>query len=106
MSSVLVSGNYFDQTGAYPHDITRIFTFSNLATPSSPAMLCSPADISIQEITAYPHLAGLEIPSNSFNGEYVNLTNNVMKMFKYYIEKKTDSVLGGFVQSCAKFEGQ
>ena len=106
MLSVLVSGNYFYQTGAYLNDITRIFTLNNFATPSSPAILCSPADIPIQEITAYPHLAGLEIPSNSFNGEYVDLTSNVMKTFNYYIEKKTDSVHGGLVQSCAKFEGQ
>ncbi|ORY59166.1 pectin lyase fold/virulence factor [Pseudomassariella vexata] len=104
MSSVLVSGNYFDQTGAYPDDESRIFTFSNLATPDQPATLCSPPDL--RSISDYPELSDLAKPASEMNGRYVNLADNVVETFKYYISKKTDSVAGGLVQSCAGFEGQ
>lgn len=106
MSSVLVSGNYFDQTRSFPNDQTRIFTFSNLATPDAPATFCSPSDLSVQDLATYPQLAGLGSPSNAFNGQYVNLTDNAAVSFTYYTERKTDSVKGGLVESCAKFQTQ
>ncbi|KAI3320430.1 polysaccharide lyase family 1 protein [Xylariaceae sp. AK1471] len=106
MSSVLVSGNYFDQTGAYPDDKTRIFTFQNLATPNRPGSFCSPPDLSSSATAAYPHLSSLAQPSSALNGEVVNLTSNVFQTFEYYLSAKTDSVGSGLVDDCAKFEGQ
>jgi pectate lyase len=102
MSSVLISGNYFDQSGTYPNDQTRIFTFSNLATPDQPATLCSPSD----HPAAYPQLASMARPGNTFNGQYVNLTENVMDSYRYYIGRKTDSIAGGLINSCGEFQGQ
>ncbi|KAG8165569.1 hypothetical protein KVR01_004121 [Diaporthe batatas] len=106
MSSVLMSGNYFDQTGQFPDDETRIFTFSNLATPDRPATLCSPPDLSADEIAANPGLEALAAPASQLNGRDVNLVENVADKFAYYLTSKTDSVEGGLVQSCAKFGGQ
>jgi hypothetical protein len=105
-SSVLVSGNYFDQTGAYPDDKTRIFTFQNLATPDQPGSFCSPPDLSSSDATAYSQLSSLVKPSSALHGEPVNLTSNVFQTFAYYISTRTDSVEGGLVEDCAKFEGQ
>ncbi|KAH6656870.1 pectin lyase fold/virulence factor [Truncatella angustata] len=106
MSSVLVSGNYFDQSGTYPDDHTRIFTFNDLATPNAPATFCSPPDLSAQDAALYPQLSSLAQLSSSFNGQPVNLTDNVLQTFEYFISVKTDSVAGGLVESCAKFAGQ
>ncbi|KAK9424742.1 putative Pectin lyase fold/virulence factor [Seiridium unicorne] len=106
MSSVLVSGNYFDQSGTYPNDQTRIFTFSDLATPDLPATLCSPPDLAADELALYPQLSNLAQLSSSLNGQAVNLTDNVIQTYEYYISVKTDSVTGGLVEDCAKFEGQ
>lgn len=105
-SSVLVSGNYFDQSGAYPDDHTRIFTFNDLATPDAPATFCSPPDLSADEAALYPQLSNFAQLASSFNGQRVNLTDNVLQTFAYYISAKTDSVAGGLVESCAKFDGQ
>lgn len=106
MSSVLMSGNYFDQTGQFPDDESRVFTFSNLATPENPATLCSPPDLPAEEIAALPGLEGLAAPASQLNGRDVNLAQNVADKFSYYLTTKTDSVEGGLVQSCAKFGGQ
>lgn len=106
MSSVLMSGNYFDQTGQFPDDETRIFTFSNLATPDKPATLCSPPDLSADEIAGNPGLKGLAAPPSQLNGKDVNLMENVADKFAYYLTSKDDSVEGGLVQSCAKFGEQ
>lgn len=106
MSSVLMSGNYFDQTGQFPDDESRIFTFSNLATPDNPATLCSPPDLSAEEIAANPGLESLAAPASQLNGKDVNLMENVADKFSYYLTTKTDSVEGGLVQSCAKFGEQ
>lgn len=105
-SSVLVSGNYFDQSGTYSDDHTRIFTFSNLATPDTPATFCSPPDLSADEAALYPQLSNFTQLASSFNGQTLNLTDNVLQTYDYYISAKTDSIAGGLVQSCAKFEGQ
>ncbi|KAI0805315.1 polysaccharide lyase family 1 protein [Xylaria sp. FL0064] len=98
LSSVLVSGNYFDQTGAYANDATRIFTFQNLATPDEPATFCSPPDAQ--------QLGSLAQPPSALNGNAVNLTANVFQTFAYYLGAKTDSVDGGLVADCTKFEAQ
>ncbi|KAI0906773.1 polysaccharide lyase family 1 protein [Ustulina deusta] len=103
LSSVLVSGNYFDQTGIYPDDATRIFTFQDLATPDQPASFCSPPDMSSSDVA---QLGSLAQPPSALNGEVVNLTANVFRTFTYYLGAKTDSVDGGLVADCAKFEGQ
>ncbi|KAI0976451.1 polysaccharide lyase family 1 protein [Xylaria arbuscula] len=104
LSSVLVSGNYFDQTGSYPDDATRIFTFSDLATPDQPASFCSPPDVPSSDIAQ--QLSSLAQPRNALNWEAVNLTTNVFQTFAYHIDVKTDSVDGGLVTDCSKFEGQ
>ncbi|KAF2702945.1 polysaccharide lyase family 1 protein [Pleomassaria siparia CBS 279.74] len=104
MSSVLVSGNYFDQSGAYSNDTTRIFTFSDLATPDWPATFCSPADMNLGNVSST--LAAFQSPKNSFNGEDVDLLQNVQDGFKYYVSKKTDSVAGGLAVDCGAFEAQ
>ncbi|KAI4593155.1 hypothetical protein KJ359_010079 [Pestalotiopsis sp. 9143b] len=106
MSSVLVSGNYFDQSGSDPDDHTRIFTFSDLATPDLPATFCSPPDLSADQAALYPQLGNLTQLASSFNGQPVNLTDNVFQAFEYYISSKTDSVEGGLVEGCANFEAQ
>ncbi|KAI0432198.1 polysaccharide lyase family 1 protein [Xylaria sp. FL1042] len=103
LSSVLVTGNYFDQTGVYPDDATRIFTFQDLATPDQPARFCSPPDASSSGIAQVSSLAQ---PRSVLNGEAVNLTANVFQTFAYYLGAKTDSVDGGLVVDCAKFEAQ
>ncbi|KAI1349849.1 polysaccharide lyase family 1 protein [Xylaria sp. FL0043] len=104
LSSVLVSGNYFDQTGTYPNDTTRIFTFQNLATPNEPATFCSPPDDDAS--SAQQQLASLAQPQSALNGNAVNLTANVFQTFAYYLGAKTDSVAGGLVADCAEFEAQ
>jgi hypothetical protein len=103
---VLVSGNYFDQSGTYPDDETRIFTFNDLATPDLPATFCSPPDLTADQAALYPQLGNYTKLASSFNGRDVNLTDNVFQTFDYYISVKTDSVAGGLVESCAKFEAQ
>ncbi|GAW22722.1 hypothetical protein ANO14919_122650 [Xylariales sp. No.14919] len=104
LSSVLVSGNYFDQTGAYPDDSTRFFTFQNLATPDQPASFCSPPDV--PSYSDVPQLGSLAQPQSVLNGKLVNLTANVFQTFAYYLDAKSDSVEGGLRLDCAKFEGQ
>ncbi|KAI0541830.1 polysaccharide lyase family 1 protein [Xylaria digitata] len=104
LSSVLVSGNYFDQTGAYPDDATRIFTFQNLATPDRPASFCSPPDVSSS--SEAPQLGSLAQSPSVLNGKLVNLTANAFRTFAYHLDKKTDSVEGGLRVNCSKFEGQ
>jgi hypothetical protein len=105
-SSVLVSGNYFHQTGTYPDDKTRVFTFQNLATPDRPGSFCSPPDLPSSAGAAYPQLESLAQPRSALNGEAINLTSNVFQTFEYYLSAKTDSIRGGLVQDCAKFGGQ
>ncbi|GAP88886.1 putative polysaccharide lyase family 1 protein [Rosellinia necatrix] len=111
LSSVLVSGNYFDQTGAYPSDRSRIFTFQNLATPSHPARFCSPPDSSSSSSSSSSPssssaLASLARPRSALNGAPLNLTADVLDAFAYYLGAKTDSVEGGLAVGCAAFEGQ
>ncbi|KAI1174091.1 polysaccharide lyase family 1 protein [Nemania sp. FL0916] len=107
LSSVLVSGNIFAQTGSYANDTTRIFTFQNLATPSTPARFCSPPDIPPSSSYPYPQLSSLSHPQSAFNGAAINLTANVVAAFAYHLEAKTDSVPGGLVvQDCEGFAGQ
>ncbi|KAI0016096.1 pectin lyase fold/virulence factor [Xylariomycetidae sp. FL0641] len=104
MSSVLMAENYFDKTGEYPDDKTRFFTFSDLATPEMPATFCSPADLpSASNSSELSDFAGFQ---NSLNGEGVNMTSAVFQTFAYYVSEKDDSVEGGLVADCAKFEGQ
>lgn len=99
-----MSGNYFDQTGEYPDDRTRIFTFNDLATPDLPATFCSPPDLSAEEAAAYPQLTNYLQPANAFNGQALNLTDDVFQTFEYYTSAKTDSVAGGLVAGCAAFK--
>jgi hypothetical protein len=101
-----VSGNYFDQTGAYPTDETRVFTFNDLATPDYPATFCSPPDLPAESLALNSQLAEFTQPSNVLNGLNLNLTDNVIQTFEYYISVKTDSVAGGLIENCAAFEGQ
>ncbi|KAI1361000.1 pectin lyase fold/virulence factor [Xylaria arbuscula] len=104
LSSVLVSGNYFDQTGTYPQDSSRIFTFQNLATPQNPARFCSPPDSTSNSSSS--QLSSLSTPASALNGETLNLTANVFDTFAYYRSAKTDSVDRGLVADCAAFEAQ
>lgn len=106
MSSVLVSGNYFDQTGAYPDDETRIFSFSDLATPDIPATLCSPADLSAADLAEFPGLDDFAALTSQMNGKEVNLTRNSIDKFEFALTDDDDCVRGGFIQSCVGFEGQ
>jgi hypothetical protein len=103
---VLVSGNYFDQTGTYADDHTRIFTFNDLATPDMPATFCSPPDLSDEEAARNPQLKDFFQPSSVFNGQAVNLTDDVFQTFEYYTGAKTYSIAGGLVESCVEFEEQ
>ncbi|KAI2638309.1 polysaccharide lyase family 1 protein [Xylaria nigripes] len=100
MSSLLVSGNYFDQTGSDATDTTRLVTFNDLATPSQPATICSPPD------QTSPHLSSLAQPSSALNGASLNLTASIFDTFAYYIDAHTDSVEGGLVESCDNFSAQ
>ncbi|KAI1121965.1 pectin lyase fold/virulence factor [Nemania abortiva] len=104
LSSVLASGNYFDQTGLYPSDATRIFTFQSLGSPAGPASFCSPPDLSPSLLA--PGLAPLAQPPSALNGETLNLTSDVFAAFAYHLDAKTDSIEGGLVEDCAKFEAQ
>jgi hypothetical protein len=61
-----------------------------------------PAD----QAALYPQLGNLTQLASSFNGQPVNLTDNVLQTFEYYISVKTDSVAGGLVEGCANFEAQ
>lgn len=106
MSNVLVSGNYFDQTGEYADDETRIFSFSDLATPNTPATLCSPPDLSAEDLAAFPGLETLAKLSSQMNGKNVNLTENAIELWEYDLADDDDFVEGGFVQDCAGFEDQ
>lgn len=101
MSSVLASGNAFSQSGSYPNDTTRIFTFYNLS-PATVGTFCSPPDTS--SLTA---LSSLRMPKSTFNGVDINLAKNVQATFAWYISKKTDSVAGGLqVTNCTGFAAQ
>lgn len=106
MSNVLVSGNYFDQTGAYANDQTRIFSFSDLETPDSPATLCSPSDLSAADLASFPGLKSLAKFRSQMNGKQVNLTKSAIDLYAYKLTQDDGFVEGGFVQSCAGFEGQ
>ncbi|CAN8099678.1 unnamed protein product [Discula destructiva] len=106
MSNVLVSGNYFDQTGVYPNDETRIFSFSDLETPDIPATLCSPPDLSAAELASLPGLDGFAKVSSQMNGQNVNLTENAIAKFAYELTQDDGFVEGGFVQDCVGFAGQ
>lgn len=106
MSNVLVAGNYFDQTGEYADDETRIFSFSDLATPDTPATLCSPPDLSAADLAAFPGLGSLAKLSSQMNGRDVNLTENAIELYAYELTQDKDFVEGGFVQGCDGFEGQ
>lgn len=106
MSNVLVSGNYFDQTGIFADDETRIFTFSDLQTPATPAKLCSPADLSAAELSAYPALDSLAQLSSQMNGKEVNLTKAAIELFEHMLTEDEGVVDGGLVQNCDGFEDQ
>ncbi|CAJ2506711.1 Uu.00g078970.m01.CDS01 [Anthostomella pinea] len=106
MSSVLVSGNYWDQTGTDPNDKTRFFTFQNLATPDLPGTFCSPPDLSTADASTNSQLSSLTQPQSSINGVGLNMTDNVFQTFEYYLTTHDDSVLAGLVGSCEKFAGQ
>ncbi|KAI1149229.1 pectin lyase fold/virulence factor [Nemania diffusa] len=107
LSSLLVSGNYFAQTGTYPTDATRIFTFQNLGGPAGPARICSPPDLAPSTLaSSYPHLAALAQPQSALNGESLNLTAEVFRAFAYHLDVKTDSVEGGLVTDCGVFGAQ
>ena len=102
LSSVLVSSNAFRQTGLYPSDTTRIFAFSNLATPDTPARFCSPDDSKYTGI-----LNGLAGSGNDFNDRRINLTQNVEQSFKFYVDNgKSNTVAGGLRVECDRFPRQ
>ncbi|KAI0468305.1 polysaccharide lyase family 1 protein [Xylaria cf. heliscus] len=98
LSSVIVAGNYFSQSGPYASDITRIFAFQNLATPSTPAYFCSPGDLpSPSSISLYTPLP------NTLNGASLNLTATLFDSFAYHLRTTSDSTLTGLVSDCARF---
>ncbi|KAI1073430.1 pectin lyase fold/virulence factor [Whalleya microplaca] len=106
LSSVLLSGNYYDQTGGFPDDQTRLFTFSNLATPGDPAIFCSPADLSAGDIAANNQLSSFALLRSVLNGKELNMTDNVSQSYAYYIRTHEDSVKGGVALNCTQFEAQ
>lgn len=107
MSSVLVSGNYFTQTGMYANDTTRIFTFSNLMTPNQPATLCSPPDLSVEDLGT-PGLKDLSVSKSVFNGRVIDLAENAKSTFAWFIAEKTSAVEDGLAVNCSseKFKPQ
>ncbi|KAI8945965.1 polysaccharide lyase family 1 protein [Xylaria longipes] len=100
LSSVLVTGNYFSQTGPYASDETRIFAFQNLATPSTPAYFCSPGDLSSPSPS--PSSSSSDLP-NALNSGPLNLTATVFDSFAYHLRTSSDSASGGLVSDCARF---
>ncbi|KAF3110205.1 hypothetical protein TWF594_010147 [Orbilia oligospora] len=110
MSNVLVSGNAFRQTGTYPNDTSRIFTFNNLLTPNTPAHFCSPPDLSVAQLIKPGglRLANLAIPKSKFNGDKINLADNVSDLLEYRLSTKSSSVVedGLLIQDCSGFKPQ
>ncbi|KAI0455235.1 polysaccharide lyase family 1 protein [Xylaria acuta] len=101
LSSVLVTGNYFAQTGPYASDVTRIFAFQNLATPLMPGYFCSPADLpfsfSSSSSSRYTRL------QNTLNNTPLNLTATLFDSFTYHLRTSADSAPDGLVSDCARF---
>ncbi|KAF3939611.1 hypothetical protein ABW19_dt0202426 [Dactylella cylindrospora] len=110
MSSVLVSGNSFKQTGSYPDDTTRIFTFSNLLTPNTPAHFCSPADLSPLQLIKPDglRLVNLAFPKSKFNGKKIDLKDNVSDLLAYRLATNATSIVDGGlkIQDCSGFPSQ
>ncbi|KAF3910424.1 hypothetical protein ABW20_dc0105428 [Dactylellina cionopaga] len=110
MSSVLVSGNAFRQTGTYPDDTTRIFTFSNLLTPGTPAHFCSPPDLSLLQLLKPEglRLINLAIPKSKFNGKKIDLADNVSDLLAYRLSTSSSTVVNGglIIQDCGNFKSQ
>ncbi|KAK6501146.1 hypothetical protein TWF481_008994 [Arthrobotrys musiformis] len=110
MSNVLVSGNAFRQTGAYPNDTSRIFTFSNLLTPDTPAYFCSPPDLSLSKLLKPQglRLVNLAIPKSKFNGNKIDLAENVSNLLEYRLSTSSSTVVeGGLkIQDCSGFKPQ
>ncbi|EOD43225.1 putative pectate lyase protein [Neofusicoccum parvum UCRNP2] len=101
-STVLVAANAFVQTGSFASDSSRIFSFSDLATPAAPARLCSPADTNSS-------LAGVFATKSTFNGAPIDLDANARTTWDFFLESENDGaefVAGGFVQGCAGLAAQ
>lgn len=101
-STVLVAANSFVQSGTYQDDSSRIFSFSDLATPGLPARLCSPAD-------AANGTAASALPKSVFNGRPIDLVENAKNTWTYFLESKNEDgefVEGGFVIGCEGLEEQ
>ncbi|KAI1827450.1 polysaccharide lyase family 1 protein [Xylaria intraflava] len=103
MSSVLLSGNQISQTGKNPTDKTRFATFNNLATPQTPAKLCSPPDQNPRNESRPNPLA---TPPGALNGTPLNMTATILATFASYVAAHADSVPGGLVSDCDSFDAQ
>ncbi|EPS38455.1 hypothetical protein H072_7795 [Dactylellina haptotyla CBS 200.50] len=110
MSNVLVSGNAFQQTGNYPNDTSRIFTFSNLLTPSTPAYFCSPPDLTTLQLLKPDgfRLLNLAFPKSKFNGKKIDLADNVLDLLSYRLSTGSSAVVDGGlkIQDCSRFKTQ
>ncbi|RVD85296.1 uncharacterized protein DFL_003622 [Arthrobotrys flagrans] len=110
MSNVLVSGNAFRQTGTYPDDTSRIFTFSNLLTPNTPAHFCSPPDLPLSQLLKPDgfRLVNLATPKSKFNGNRIDLADNVSDLLEYRLSTKSSTVVEGglLIQDCGGFKPQ
>ncbi|KAK6543337.1 hypothetical protein TWF694_000089 [Orbilia ellipsospora] len=110
MSNVLVSGNAFHQTGTYPDDTTRIFTFSNLLTPGTPAYFCSPPDLTTLQLLKPDglRLINLAFPKSKFNGKKIDLADNVSDLLAYRLSTNSNTVVDGGlkIQDCSQFKFQ
>lgn len=105
MSTVLVAANAFVQSGSYASDSSRIFSFSDLSTPDSPARLCSPADFAAADFPALKNFRAQSV----FNGEAFSIAQNAINTWEYFLEEKNDEgefVEGGFTQGCEDLDGQ
>ncbi|EKG11722.1 Pectate lyase/Amb allergen [Macrophomina phaseolina MS6] len=102
-STVYVAANAFVQTGTYADDSSRVFSFSDLATPGLPATLCSPAD------GANGTASASSLPKSVFNGRPIDLAKNAKNTWAYFLESKNEDgefAEGGFVIGCDGLEEQ
>ncbi|KAF2143497.1 polysaccharide lyase family 1 protein [Aplosporella prunicola CBS 121167] len=98
-SQVLLAGNAFEHDDA--KEASRIFVYSDLATPENPAKLCVPADLANAPSALKAFTTG-----STLNGEALNLTETAETAFASYIKDSDDSVAGGLATTCEGFTAQ
>jgi hypothetical protein len=89
-SKVLVEGNVFNQDGTSASDTSRIFTYSDLKSSTTPAKLCVKATSS-------------SFPAGTFNGKAVDLQTIASSKFDSSVSGGS-SVKGGLVFGCSGSE--